>query len=31
MRSKTHQYDLDKWRTEIDGILAHAAKAPKSN
>lgn len=25
------QYELDKWRTEIDGILAHAAKAPKSN
>jgi AhpD family alkylhydroperoxidase len=25
------QYDLDKWKTEIDGILAHAAAAPKSN
>jgi AhpD family alkylhydroperoxidase len=25
------QYDLDKWKAEIDAILAHAAKAPKSN
>jgi AhpD family alkylhydroperoxidase len=26
-----NQYDLEKWRAEIDGILAHAAEAPKSN
>lgn len=26
-----NQYDLDKFQAEIDGILAHAAKAPKSN
>ena len=26
-----NQYDLDQFRTDIDGILAHAAKAPKSN
>jgi AhpD family alkylhydroperoxidase len=26
-----NQYDLEKWKTEIDGILAHAAAAPKSN
>jgi AhpD family alkylhydroperoxidase len=25
------QYDLEKFKSEIDGILAHAAKAPKSN
>jgi AhpD family alkylhydroperoxidase len=25
------QYDLDKWRADIDGILAHAAEAAKSN
>ena len=25
------QYDLAKWRSEIDGILAHAAQAQKSN
>ena len=25
------QYDLAKWKAEIDGILAHASAAPKSN
>ena len=26
-----NQYDLDQFKSEIDGILAHVAKAPKSN
>jgi AhpD family alkylhydroperoxidase len=25
------QYDLDQWKAEIDGILAHVAEAQKSN
>jgi AhpD family alkylhydroperoxidase len=26
-----NQYDLDQFKSEMDGILAHVAKAPKSN